>query len=668
MTATGLGAALLQVVLNGAWQGAVLTIVTAAFVRAARPNAATRHAVWTLALLAVAVLPCLSAIRSLPTSAARGPFVAGGAPLAEGVAPDSAQGTAPAVRSTRRGAAAPHARPLVPFTLPSRLALVVVAGIAAVSALGALRVLGAVFALRRLASSCRPLDVRRESRLAGWSALRRSTRRARLCVSPDVSTPVLIGLVRPLIALPEPLLSELSDVELDQVVLHELAHVRRRDDWLTLAEKLIAGLFFFQPAVHWIAQRLEREREMACDDWVVAATGARRPYAECLLRLGEWASADGVSFLAPSASPRRVRLSLRIESLLAAAGTPEARPSRVALVAAVVALCAIVAGFVSASPAVTVLAPAAETAASAAGVAASEGSLRDEVAAAIALDDTAGEDPATRRIALSALGERAGTVIVMDTRTGRLLTIVNQDWAVRRGFSPASTIKLVTGLAALRAHTLDPEVEVAVTQPRPARLDFEQALAFSSNDYFAAAGRQLGFDRFLRCARELGLGERTGVDLPDEYAGRLPARAGWSFTTGGGFEVTPIQLATLVSAIGNGGVLVTPRHAAPPVGPGIRRRLEIPKEVLGRLTAAMIAVVADGTGWPARQDGRTVAGKTGTWKEGALLTGVFVSFAPAEDPGLAIVALVRGSDERGATAAALAGRVYAALTAARKES
>jgi beta-lactamase regulating signal transducer with metallopeptidase domain len=665
MTPTDAGAATLQVVLNGVWQGAALTVAAAIIVRAARPGAATRHAVWTLALLAVVCLPCLSALRSAPTRAARGPFVLAGAPVAEAVAPGRAEAAAAsAARPVRHGDAV---GPLVPFTLPARWTLILVAVMGAVSALGALRVLAAVFALRRLASGCRPLDARRESRLAGWSALRLSSRRVRLCVSDDVAAPLLIGLVDPVIAVPERLLSELSDVELDQVALHELAHVRRRDDWWALAEKLIAGCFFFQPAVHWIARRVEREREMACDEWVVAATGAPRPYAACLLRLGEWASAGPVSFLAPSAAPRGGQLSRRIEALVAAADAPQPRRSRASLLAAVAALSAVTV-FVSTAPGVTVLAQAAATApAGVAGGTVSEESLRAEVAAAIRRDDTAGEDPATRRIALSALGERAGSVIVMATSTGRVLTIVNQDWAVRRGFSPASTIKLVTGIAALRAHTLDPERKVAVTHPRQAQMSFEQAIALSSNDYFLAAGQQLGFDRFLSCARELGMGEPTGVDLPNEYAGRLPSQAGWSFTAGEGFEVTPIQLATLVAAIGNGGVLVTPSHGALPVVRRIRRRLEIPEEVLGRVKGAMVAAVAYGTGKSAQQKRWTVAGKTGTWQEGALFTGVFVSLAPAEDPKLAIVAVVRGSDVLGATAAALAGRVYSAISSTQAE-
>src|SRR5439155_24012516 len=71
--------------------------------------------------------------------------------------------------------------------------------------------------------------------------------------------------------------------------------------------------------------------------------------------------------------------------------------------------------------------------------------LRNEVQANIARDSTVGEDLEVRNAAIAALGNHAGTVGVMDPRSGRVYTVVNQEWALRRGFKPCSTIKLVTG-------------------------------------------------------------------------------------------------------------------------------------------------------------------------------------------------------------------------------
>src|SRR5256885_11862786 len=75
--------------------------------------------------------------------------------------------------------------------------------------------------------------------------------------------------------------------------------------------------------------------------------------------------------------------------------------------------------------------------------------MRDEAMSNIAKDDTTGEDLEVRRAAVAALGNHAGTVVVMDPKTGRVYTVVNQEWALRRGFKPCSTIKLMTGLAGL---------------------------------------------------------------------------------------------------------------------------------------------------------------------------------------------------------------------------
>ena len=82
--------------------------------------------------------------------------------------------------------------------------------------------------------------------------------------------------------------------------------------------------------------------------------------------------------------------------------------------------------------------------------------LRDEVQGMIARDNTSGEDPQVRRVAVNALGNHAGTVVVMDPMTGKVYSIVNQEWAVRRGFKPCSTIKLVTGVAGLSENVIRP--------------------------------------------------------------------------------------------------------------------------------------------------------------------------------------------------------------------
>jgi hypothetical protein len=114
-----------------------------------------------------------------------------------------------------------------------------------------------------------------------------SSRRIKLCVSSQVTVPAAIGFLQPVIILPPWAFKDLSPVELNAVLLHELAHLRRWDDWTNLAQQVLRAIFFFHPAVWWIARGLSREREMACDDFALAVTSSPRAYAQCLVSVAE---------------------------------------------------------------------------------------------------------------------------------------------------------------------------------------------------------------------------------------------------------------------------------------------------------------------------------------------------------------------------------------------
>ena len=116
--------------------------------------------------------------------------------------------------------------------------------------------------------------------------------------------------------------------------------------------------------------------------------------------------------------------------------------------------------------------------------------MRDEVQAFIAKDDVTGEDPEVRRVAVRALGNHAGTVVVMDPMTGRVYSMVNQEWALRRGFKPCSTIKLVTGVAGLAENAI-PQLD---TVGDGYRTDLTSALAHSDNPFFQQVGSKIGSD------------------------------------------------------------------------------------------------------------------------------------------------------------------------------
>ena len=132
--------------------------------------------------------------------------------------------------------------------------------------------------------------------------------------------------------------------------------------------------------------------------------------------------------------------------------------------------------------------------------------LRNEVQAMISRDNIIGEDTEVRRVAVNALGHHAGTVVVMDPMNGKVYSIVNQEWALRRGFKPCSTIKLVTGVAGLSENIIPPSESLVSDRPR---MDLTSALAHSDNSYFEHVGSSLGFDKMVHYARELGLGEKT---------------------------------------------------------------------------------------------------------------------------------------------------------------
>lgn len=143
-----------------------------------------------------------------------------------------------------------------------------------------------------------------------------SRRGVKLCVSSDVAVPAAIGLFRPAIVFPAWLLPQLSSEEIKVVLLHELAHFRRWDDWSNLAQKIAKAVFFFHPAVWWIESRLTLEREMVCDDMVLAQTASPRAYASSLISFAEKLHNVRALSLAQALVSRTRDMSLRVAQIL----------------------------------------------------------------------------------------------------------------------------------------------------------------------------------------------------------------------------------------------------------------------------------------------------------------------------------------------------------------
>lgn len=291
-----------------------------------------------------------------------------------------------------------------------------------------------------------------------------------------------------------------------------------------------------------------------------------------------------------------------------------------------------------------------------------ERGLKTQVAENIRNDSVEGEDLQIRSAAVEALGERAGTVVVMEAKTGKILTIVNQDWAIRSSFKPCSTIKLVTGVSGLNENVINSEGGIGETT---SRMNLDLALAKSDNGYFQRVGSLVGNAKMLAYARSLGLGQPTGINAPGENPGKLPYGNNnlRIYSHGDDFEVTPLQLAVMVSAIANEGKKVVPQIAKPGSSfkPKFGESLPILYRTVQSLLPGMMGAAEYGTAHRNMDHSLGVAGKTGSCVFGGTWIGLFASVAPVENPQYSVVVITRGEGERGRTAAAVAAQIYRTL-------
>lgn len=295
-----------------------------------------------------------------------------------------------------------------------------------------------------------------------------------------------------------------------------------------------------------------------------------------------------------------------------------------------------------------------------------ERGLRTETVSNIAKDVTDGEDLKVRAAAIRALGEHAGSVVVMEAQTGKVLTIVNQDWAVRSSIRPCSTIKLVTGTAGLNEGVISKEdgsIRNAST-----RRNLDDAIAYSDNGYFQRAGQQLGNSKLVEYGLKLGLGQPTGVNLEGETAGRLPVNNSNAriYSHGDDTEVSTIQLAVMASAITNGGHRVLPRIPRNTQDNAkfqtfYKANVELPQQNIRRVIPGMMGAAEYGTARRGMDQTLGVAGKTGSCIDKGSWVGLFASVAPIEQPKYAVAVITRGARERGRAAAAVAAQIYSAL-------
>ncbi|HEY6343329.1 MAG TPA: M56 family metallopeptidase [Bryobacteraceae bacterium] len=294
-------------VLNSLWQAAIVAALVWLALKFARRrnlaiNAATRYVVWWAALGVVLVLPAAPGALALWRTRSAHTTSSTAAPKAAQPVLPAANFDSPALITLREQRSTRW-----PFWV--------------------LGIWSAAFLYRLIEIARSYLYLRGVKRRAAISSqpLPEHKRSARLLLSGEVLSPMAVGFLRPAVILPETLPAEITGEEMHHVLLHEYAHLARLDDWSNLIAHVLGAVLVLHPPAWWILRQIGREREMACDDWVVARTGSARPYAASLARLSElrWSrrkQAQGEA-LASGILGGGSRLGERIELLLSGANT-----------------------------------------------------------------------------------------------------------------------------------------------------------------------------------------------------------------------------------------------------------------------------------------------------------------------------------------------------------
>jgi beta-lactamase regulating signal transducer with metallopeptidase domain len=364
------GDSLVTAALNGMYQGILLTVLVGLSLRfLGRTNAATRHAVWFVALLLVGALVPAQWCRELwfgdSGTLAKGPAEAGfsgpekaGAPQAGivGDLPDTDPGRLDSAMSLARpealaqpgtswesNTAAPAPQSFSPsertelgkarqwprnwlenlvswritprLKLPPFIRILLWLAWAVVVSLRLALLSFYIRQIRALKRSSLPASAdlvaaleRRRASLGVW-------RKAELRISQTHRWPVVLGFVHPVILLPAQEVLATDPWETEQILGHELAHVQRRDDWANLVQQFMLAMMFFQPAVWWISRQLTLEREVASDDFALQQEGRRRAYARLLVNLAGRVKCPEAR-LAPGVSANKSQLQQRITMIL----------------------------------------------------------------------------------------------------------------------------------------------------------------------------------------------------------------------------------------------------------------------------------------------------------------------------------------------------------------
>ena len=311
------------------WQGAILGLVVAGLLWLFRRRSAdARYAVASGGLVALLAAPIVTAAVLWQAARTVEPLGSEGRTASRALGSGSTPGHALIPRDSMN---ALHAR------LAAVLPMVVAIWLTGVCLL-LVRMGGRLWRVHRLheaglaapASRWQDVSARLASRLGLVDAVR-------VVESRLVGTPTVVGWMRPIILLPVAALANLTPAQVEAILAHELAHIRRHDYLVNLLQSLGETVLFYHPAVSWVSGRVRAEREHCCDDVALVVSGDRVGYASALTALEEWRGREAALALGAADGP----LSGRVGRILDRPS--DARPRfgrRIVAWAAALALCA----------------------------------------------------------------------------------------------------------------------------------------------------------------------------------------------------------------------------------------------------------------------------------------------------------------------------------------
>jgi penicillin-binding protein 2 len=256
-------------------------------------------------------------------------------------------------------------------------------------------------------------------------------------------------------------------------------------------------------------------------------------------------------------------------------------------------------------------------------------------------------------------------VVAMDPWSGRVLTIGNPQSGLLTAYQPCSVFKLVVAVAGLTERLITPESRYNCTNgcwlaSGHGPIDLRRSLAVSCNTYYEWVGERLGFDMVRNYAQKLGLGALTGINIPGESPGVVPSSVpsmgvGHMSSHAQGVKTSAMQLAVLMSALVNGGVIHEPQFVSQAeVKVRERSRFSAPA-TLALLVPGLFSSVTEGSAQHAFDPGFVATGKTGSCAG----VGWFASSLGYPRSEMVVVTFIRGGN--GAAASAVGGEFYRAL-------